>query len=160
MIAKQLESQWLPLVCLFGVVVVVVCFLFQPTSSRLEIGGNIFPRVWYVVFPRPRRFGHIIKRCHVTTLTPRNNNATTTMTKTWTQMRFSSMLSAKISPVSVFLHTNIVFLYINDFPIPIPYTYTSSCILIVDRFTNERHFHWFPYTYTLRIHFFLHTNSG
>ena len=28
-----------------------------------------------------------------------------------------------------------------DFPIPIPNAYTSSCILIVDRFTNERRFH-------------------
>ena len=45
----------------------------------------------------------------------------------------------KLNLVSVFLHTNIVFLHINDFPIPIPYAYTSSCILIVDRFTYERH---------------------
>ena len=28
---------------------------------------------------------------------------------------------------------------INDFPIPIPYAYTSSYILIVDRLTNERY---------------------
>ena len=34
-----------------------------------------------------------------------------------------------------------VFLHINDFPIPTPYAYTSSCILIVDRFTNERRSH-------------------